>query len=220
MMSLSFKAHPGLHNPKGVSMKKTLSIAASLMLFSGFALAQQETYEIDDAHSFANWTIRHVASKASGTFPDIKGTIVMDRENLANSSVDARINVLSVDSSHAKRDDHIKKEDYLDAYQFGEARFVSTNVEATGSNEGVLTGKFTLHGITREISFPFKVLGFDTDPWGGYRTGIEAKTSLKASDYGFTWMNKPKASVGDDVEITLLIEGVRVDANTKPAGKK
>lgn len=196
------------------------SIAIGLMLVSGLAYAQQETYKIDDAHSFANWTIRHVASKASGTFSDIKGTIMIDRDNLQNSSVDARINMLSVDSSHAKRDDHIKKEDYLDAYQFSEATFVSTRIEATGPNEGILTGKFTLHGVTKEISFPFKVLGFDTDPWGGYRTGIEAKASLKASDYGFTWMNKPKAPVGNDVEITLLIEGVRVDPNAKPADKK
>ena len=65
-----------------------------------------------------------------------------------------------------------------------------------------------MHGVSKEVSFPFKVLGFGSDPWGGYRMGIEAHTSLKASDYGFTWPLKPKASVGDDVEITLLIEGV------------
>lgn len=198
---------------------KSPSIAIALMLVSSLAYAEQETYKIDDAHSFVNWIIRHVASKASGTFPDVKGTMTIDRDNLANSSVDARINVLSVNSSHAKRDDHIKKEDYLDAYNFGEARFVSTRIESKGSSEGVITGKLTLHGVTKEISFPFEVLGFDTDPWGGYRTGIEAKTSIKASDYGFKWMNKPKASVGDDVEITLLIEGVRVDPNAKPATK-
>jgi polyisoprenoid-binding protein YceI len=199
---------------------KISSIAFGLLFVSAAAFAQQETYKIDDAHSFANWTIRHVASKASGTFPDIKGTIVIDRDDLASSSVDARINVLSVNSSHAKRDDHIKKEDYLDAYRFGEAKFISTNVKPTGPNEGILTGNFTLHGVTKQISFPFKVLGFGTDPWGGYRTGIEAKTSIKASDYGFKWMNKPNAPVGDEVDITLLIEGVRVDPNARPAGNK
>lgn len=194
-----------------------LLTAISLSLASSLALAAQETYKIDQDHSFINWTIRHVAAKASGTFPDVKGTLVIDREKLENSSVDARINVLSVNSSHAKRDDHIRKADYLDAHQFGEATFTSTRIESKGQNEGVITGKFTLHGVTREISFPFKVLGFGTDPWGGYRTGIEAKTSIKASDYGFTWMNKPNAPVGDEVELTLLIEGVRMDAKAKPA---
>ena len=198
---------------------KVSSIAVGLMLISGLAHAQQETYKIDNAHSFVNWTIRHVASKTSGTFPDVTGTVTIDRDNLANSGVDARINVLSVNTSNAKRDEHIGKEEYLDAHRFGEARFVSTNVKPTGANEGILTGKFTLHGVTREISFPFKVLGFANDPWGGYRTGIEAKTSLKASDYGFTWMDKPNAPVGNEVDITLLIEGVRVEPG-KTDGKK
>jgi polyisoprenoid-binding protein YceI len=170
--------------------------------------AEQDVYRIDDTHSFANWTIRHVASKTSGTFNDIKGTVRIDRENLANSGVEARINMLSVNSGHAKRDDHIRKEDYLDAHRFGEMTFVSTRVQAKDADEGILTGTLTMHGVSREISFPFKVLGFGTDPWGGYRMGLEAHTSLKASDYGFTWPLKPNPSVGDEVEITLLIEGV------------
>ena len=67
-----------------------------------------------------------------------------------------------------------------------------------------------MHGVTKEMTFPFKVLGFGIDPWDGYRTGFEAKTSLKASDFGFTWGLKPNPSVGDDIEITLLIEGVKL----------
>ena len=43
-----------------------------------------------------------------------------------------------------------------------------------------------------------------------YRTGFEAKTNLKASDFGFTWPLKTDAPVGDDIEITLLIEGVKL----------
>lgn len=192
-------------------VSRTLSAAslATGLLASLPALAEVETYKIDTAHSFANWSIRHVASKTSGTFNEISGTIEIDRANLANSKVNARINVLSVNSGHAKRDDHIKKDEYLDAAKFGEMTFVSTKVVATGKDEGLLTGNFTLHGVTKEITFPFKVLGFGTDPWGGYRSGFEAKTGLMASEYGFKWPLKANAPVGDDIEITLLIEGVR-----------
>jgi polyisoprenoid-binding protein YceI len=189
-------------------MKKTL-LSLALIALSFAAHAEQEAYRIDDNHSFANWTIRHVVSKASGTFSDIKGKILIDRDNLANSSVDAKINVLSVNSSHAKRDDHIKKEDYLDAGKFSEMTFVSSKVEASNNQEGVLTGTFTLHGVSKQISFPFKVLGYGIDPWGAYRVGLEAHTTLKASDFGFTWPLKPNAPVGDDIEITLLIEGIK-----------
>lgn len=196
-------------------MNKIIAVLALLVSSSAFA-ENVEIYGIDNAHSFANWNIRHVVSKASGTFTDVKGKISIDRDNLANSSVEARINVLSVSSNHAKRDDHIKKEDYLDAGKFSEMRFVSSKVQATSATEGILTGTLTMHGVSKEMSFPFKVLGFGPDPWGGQRMGIEAHTLLKASDFGFAWPLKPKASVGDDIEITLLIEGVKSSADYKP----
>lgn len=182
------------------------------LVFSSLAMADQETYRIDDNHSFANWNIRHVASKTSGTFSDIKGKILIDRNNLANSSVEAKINVLSVNSSYAKRDEHIKKEEYLDAGKFSEMTFVSSKVEAKNNSEGLITGTFTMHGVAKQMTFPFTVLGFGTDPWGGYRLGLEAHTALKASDFGFTWPLKTNAPVGDDIEITLLIEGVKQPA--------
>lgn len=187
---------------------KPIMIALSLLL-SLNAHAEVESYKIDGAHSFANWSIRHVASKTSGTFNDIRGELAIDRNDLANSKVDATISLLSVNSGHPKRDEHIQKEEYLDVGHFAEMRFVSTKVVATGKDAGTITGQLTLHGVTKEISFPFKVLGFGNDPWGGYRSGFEAKTSLRASDYGFTWPLKANAPVGDDIEITLLIEGVR-----------
>lgn len=192
-----------------------LSVFAAAILFSGAASAAPEVYRIDASHSFANWSLRHVVAKASGTFNDITGNISIDRANLANSSVDAKINVLSVNSGLAKRDAHIKEKDYLDAASFAEMRFVSTQIEAKSANEGVMTGKLTMHGVTKEIAFPFKVLGFGNDPWGGERSGFEAKTSLKASDYGFGWGVKPNSPVGDDVEITLLIEAVKPAGNAK-----
>ena len=187
---------------------KPIMIALSLLL-SLNVHAEVESYKIDGAHSFANWSIRHVASKTSGTFNDIRGQLAIDRNDLANSKVDATISLLSVNSGHAKRDEHIQKEEYLDVGHFAEMRFVSTKVVATGKDAGTITGQLTLHGVTKEITFPFKVLGFGNDPWGGYRSGFEAKTSLRASDYGFTWPLKANAPVGDDIEITLLIEGVR-----------
>lgn len=184
-------------------------IAISALFLSNTALAAPELYNIDGAHSFANFSIRHVVSKTSGSLNDIKGTISIDRENLANSSVDAKISMASISTGHVKRDDHIKKADYLDVAGFPEITFVSSKVEAKSATEGVMTGKFTLHGVTKELSIPFKVLGFGNDPWGGERSGFEAHTTIKASDFGFTWMKKEAAPVGDDIEITLLIEGVK-----------
>ena len=190
-------------------MKHTLLSAMAALFISNTAMAAPETYNIDTAHSFANFSIRHVVAKTSGSFNDIKGTIKIDRENLANSSVDAKISMASISTGHAKRDDHIKKPEYLDAAGFADITFVSSKIESSSPSAGVMTGKLTMHGVTKELSIPFTVLGFGKDPWGGERSGFEAHTTIKASDFGFTWMKKEAAPVGDDIEITLLIEGVK-----------
>ena len=181
------------------------------------AVADTDIYSIDNTHSFASFTIRHVVSKTTGTFPDITGKILIDRSDLSKSSVEAKINVMSVNSNHARRDAHIReKAEYLDATKFAWMTFVSTTIEATTQDEGLLTGKLTLHGVTKDISFPFKLLGFGSDPWGGQRAGFEAHTVIKASDYGFVWASQPKSPVGDDIEITLLIEGIKNHQDLKP----
>jgi polyisoprenoid-binding protein YceI len=181
------------------------------------ALADIEVYEIDNTHAFASFTIRHVVSKTTGTFSDIKGKILIDREDLSKSNVEAKINILSVNTNHAKRDAHIRdKPEYLDATKYGWMNFISTKVEASNNEEGIMTGNLTLHGVTKEISFPFKVLGFGMDPWGGQRTGFEAHTAIKASDYGFAWASAPNGPIGNDIDIVLLIEGVKKSPDFKP----
>jgi len=189
-------------------MKKTL-IALGLFTLSTHSMAATETYDIDVKHSFANFSIRHVVAKTSGSLNDITGVIQIDRENLANSSVNAKINLLSIDTGLAKRDEHIKKDEYLDAAKFADITFVSKKVVAKSATEGMMTGFFTLHGVTKELTIPFKVLGFGSDPWGGQRSGFEAHTVLKASDFGFGWGLKKDAPIGDDIEVTLLIEGIK-----------
>ncbi|HSR01470.1 MAG TPA: YceI family protein [Methylophilaceae bacterium] len=190
-------------------MKKQLVTLFSTLALSTTVFAATETYTIDNKHSFVNFSIRHVVSKTSGTFSDVTGLIKIDPKDLSTASVQAKINVASVNTSLAKRDEHIKKPDYLDAVNFGEITFVSKAVKPISAVEGEMIGDFTLHGVTKEITIPFKVLGFGSDPWGGQRSGFEANTVIKASDYGFTWMKKENAPVGDDIEITLLIEGVK-----------
>ena len=197
----------------------TTALATALVLASSLVIAEPEAYRIDDSHSFANWSIRHVASKTSGTFSDIKGKILIDANDLSKSSVEAKINMLSVNSSHAKRDKNIQKADFLEVEKFSEMTFVSKKIEAKSTTEGVMTGVFTMHGVTKEMTFPFKVLGFGIDPWGGNRAGFEAHTALKASDFGFGWGLKKDAPIGDDIEITLLIEGVKLPPEN-PLSKK
>ena len=182
------------------------------------ARAEVETYMIDKVHSMANFKIRHLFSKVSGTFSDVTGTIKIDRDNLEKSKVDATINVYSVDTNHKKRDNHLRSKDFFDVEKFAIMRFVSTSVESTSKNEGFMYGELTIHGVTRSVKLPFKVLGFGPDPWGGYRSGFEAGTTIKRSDYGMNYGlgEGQGGAVGNEVEITLLIEGIKLGPDGAP----
>jgi polyisoprenoid-binding protein YceI len=180
--------------------------------------AETETYMIDKVHSMANFKIRHLFSKVSGTFSDVSGTIWLDRDNLKESRVDATINVHSIDTNHAKRDKHLLSDEFFHVEKYPIIRFVSTSVEVTGENEGIMSGELTMHGVTRSVKLPFTVLGFGPDPWGGYRGGFEATAVLKRSDYGidYGFRGKGGSAVGNEVEINLLIEGIKLGPEGAP----
>lgn len=188
-------------------MKKTCFALAVLVALP--VQAATETYNIDATHSFANFSIRHVVSKASGTFNDVTGVITLDPANLNTASVRASINVSSVNTGFGKRDEHIKADKYLDVAKYTQIQFESTKITASSQTQAVMQGKLTMHGVTKLVDIPVKVLGYGSDPWGGQRAGFEGHITLKASDYGFGWATGPNAPVGDDIEVTLLIEGIK-----------
>ena len=207
-------------NSRRIKFTAVLIAVVIALLLPPTARAEVETYMIDKIHSMANFKIRHLFSKVSGTFSDVTGTIWLDRGNLEASRVDATINVYSVDTNHEKRDTHLLSQDFFHAEKYPIMRFINTSVKVTGENEGVMSGELTIHGVKRSVKMPFKILGFGPDPWGGYRSGFEASTVLKRSDYGIDYGlgEKGGGAVGDEVEVNILIEGIKLGPDGAPFG--
>ncbi|MGA7180535.1 MAG: YceI family protein [Thiobacillaceae bacterium] len=192
-------------------MKRTLA-GLVLVATSLGAWAAPETYKIDDAHSFANWGIRHIVGRTTGMFTDIKGTLMLDPANPNSGSADVTISVFSIDSGHRERDIHVLTGDFLDAHQYPNMRFVSTGFRSTGTDAGVMTGHLTLHGATRSVDIPYKILGFSPDPWGNQRAAFEGKFTINRSDYGITKFLDSSGGglLGNEIDITLLVEGLKL----------
>lgn len=191
-------------------MLRTNLLIANLLL-APLVWAAPETYKIDDNHSFANWSIRHIVGKTTGTFTNISGKLTLDPTNPNVGSADVTINIYSLDSGHRERDIHLLTAEYLDANKYPDMRFVSTGFKSTGKDTGVMSGQLTLHGATRSVQIPYKILGFATDPWGNQRAAFEGKFSLNRSDYGITkHVDGGAGLIGNEVEITLLVEGLKL----------
>ena len=179
------------------------------------AQAEIHTYKIDNTHSFANWEIRHVVARTSGTFHDVDGKIVLDTDNLAKSTVEATISLYSLNSSHLKRDVHVLSEEYLNARDFPDMKFVSTKMSPVTPEKGSFAGNLTLHGVTKPVTLDYQILGLGKDPWGGMRIGFKATTRINRTDYGIK-KGIPYGPVGNEVDITLLIEGIRLSEDGQP----
>jgi polyisoprenoid-binding protein YceI len=187
------------------NMKKVLSLLA-LSLLPISALQAADTFEIDPVHSSVLFKVRHLnVADFYGRFNEIKGTVSFDKDSPEKSSVTAEVPIESVDTHNDKRNQHLKSPDFFNAKQFPNISFKSTKVEKAGDDFKV-TGDFTLHGVTKSITVEFEKVGEGKGMQGEFRAGGKTEFKIKRSDYGMNFMLN---GIGDEVEITISLEGVK-----------
>jgi len=109
---------------------------------------------------------------------------------------------------HAERDKHLRSDKFFDVSKYPSATFVSTAYTRKDADTGVLTGKLTLRGVTKEVQIDVRHIGNGPDPWGGYRRGFEGRATLHLSDYKMSAADM-LGSAAENVELFLYVEGVR-----------
>ncbi len=186
----------------------TASLAAALALP---ASAGTTTWQIDPQHSSAQFAVTHLMiSTVRGEFHGVKGTVVLDDQDITKSTVNVTIDATSVDTREPDRDKHLKSPDFFDVAKYPALTFKSTKVEQVSSGLLKVTGDLTIRGVTKQV-----VLNVDgpkapiKDPWGLQRSAASATTKINRQDFGVSW-NKTLDSggvvVSDDVNITLDVE--------------
>lgn len=169
--------------------------------------AQAADYTIDPAHSFIQFRISHLGiGWVIGRFNTLEGDFTYDpAAGPAAQKVSVTIDPASVDTNHAERDKDLRSSNYLEVESFPAITFVSTGF-AGDADGGTITGDLTVHGVTKSISFPVKLIAEGEDPWGSYRAGFEGRYTLVREDFGMAKDLGPKArSLG----LELYVEGIR-----------
>lgn len=177
------------------------------------AAAGVARWAIDPSHTLAEFSVRHLMiSRVKGRFGQLSGTITVDPNDLTGAEIDVEIDVASIDTRDAQRDEHLRSADFFDVANHPKMHFKSREVIYKGGENYEVIGDLTIRGVTRPVTLNATYEGRVTDPWGNERIGFSATAELNRQDFGLTWNQALEAGgvlVGDKVNIHLEVEAVR-----------
>ena len=197
---------------------RPLAVLLAALTLASPAVAAPVTWKVDPAHTEVGFDVRHFFTKVHGVFHDTQGTIVFDEQDPTAIKVDASARVASVDTGNRNRDSDLQTPDFFNAATDSILSFRSTKVEKTGKSKYKVTGDLTMRGVTKQVVFDAEFLGSSTvsvegKSWGA-KAGFSATTVVNRQDYGIKWnkaLDNGGMMVGDDVTITLNIEGSKAE---------
>ncbi len=188
-------------------------VAFHLLLSLAPSTAFAADYTIDPDHSKVTFKVKHLGiSWVPGKFNEFKGTFSFDPENLAASATTASITSGSIDTDNAKRDGHLKTNEFLDTDNFKEITFTSTKVVPKTKSEFEVKGDLKIKEISKPVTLNVEYHGSAKGMQGEERAAFTATTTVKRKDWGITWNKLLEAgglAVGEDVFVTIEIEGIK-----------
>lgn len=192
-------------------MRRFLLTALMVLTLRATALAGATVWEIDTSHSSAQFAVRHLmVSTVRGDFGNTTGTLTLDEQDPTQSTIEATINVSSINTRNQKRDDHLKGPDFFDAAKYPTMTFKSKKVVAAGEGKFTVTGDLTLRGVTKEVVLNVEGTTKPTkDPMGKMRLGGGATTKINRKDFGLAYNKALETGgvlIGEEVDITIDVE--------------
>lgn len=189
-------------------------LAATLVIPWALAAPEDgkpEQYKVDPIHSYVFFRIKHLnVGYSYGHFREIDGEFTFDTAHPEQSTFQFKVPVAGIDTANEKRDQHLKSPDYFNLDKYANITFKSTKLEkkkdAKKKEMYELTGDLTLLGTTKEIKARLEHVGAAMDPRDSFRSGFEAKFTIKRSEFGMT---EAVGMLGDEVTLMVAFEGIR-----------
>jgi len=197
-----------------MTLIKSLFFIFTLTLGS---LAFADSFKLDESHTHLGFKIRHLGySNVRGKFDKFQGTGNFVEKTGKLSDLKVTIQASSINTNEPDRDKHLRSADFFDVAKFKELKFESTDIKYKGKKPTQITGKLTIHGVTKTVTLDIEEWGGKAeDAWGNQRIAFEATGKIDRRDFGLTWNKGLKKvaglTVGNDVTFVLDIQGIKID---------
>lgn len=175
------------------------------------------TWKIDPVHSSVELAVSHMhVSTFRSRFSGVVGTLRLDEENPAQTSLEASVEVKSLEVRDKPLYDRLMGDSFLWADKHPQLLFRSTKVERRDATHWQVDGELTIRGVTRPQALEVEALGGGTNPFGGKKMkAFRARGALQRGEFGITW-NAPldigAPYLGETVTLELQVEVVEQPA--------
>ena len=197
-------------------MSRIAHVLIALVLSAAPAAAQN--WQIDTAHSRAQFTVRHLMiSDIRGDFGAVRGTVEYDGKDLTKAKVNATIDVKSISTRVDQRDEHLLTDDFLDAANHPTMTFVSKSITPGANGKYNMTGDLTIRGTTRTVTFELTPPAGPITTRGQTKIGASASGKINRKDFGVKYhelLDNGGLAVADDVFIQLDVELIQQTPRT------
>ncbi len=184
-----------------------------LLLLSTIISYSQSTWTIDKSHSSIGFDIDHlVISQTEGSFNDYTAIITSDAADFSDATFDITIQATSVDTENERRDNHLRSADFFDVEKYPTINFKVTKFKKVEEKKYKITGLFTMHGVSKEVTLDATFGGIITHPSFGTRAGLRITGALNRYDFGLKYNAAMEAGgyiLGEEVRIDCRLEMVK-----------
>ena len=186
--------------------------AAGPRVVDGVQLPAAGTYVLDPFHTRIGFIARHLmVTKVRGNFTEFDGSITI-AENPAESTAQATMKALSIETGAPDRDNHLRSGDFLEAETYPELTFANARVVAQKGAKFKVLGDLTIKGVTKQVELDVELDGVVTDPFGNEKLAVSARTEINREDFGMTWnaaLETGGVLVSQKVTIEIEAQAVR-----------
>ena len=176
-------------------MKQLLSLIACAGLLSGKSLAAEVSFDLNGNNTKITFVGSKTDGKHTGGFTTLKGAATVDGSDVATLKISVDIDMASTFTDDPKLTAHLKSPDFFAVKDNPKSKFVSTKV--VKSDDGAtVTGKLTLAGKTKEVTFPAKVEVKDGS------LSLSSEFKINRNDWGISY---GKGKINDEVILAVAI---------------
>jgi len=168
------------------------------------------SWQLDPGHTYIGFTGRHLmVATVRGEFEQFSGTVEFDEQDITRSKADILIDVASVTTRNAQRDEHFRSADFFDVEHYPYIIFKSKRVIMQDAQHGQLIGDLTIRNITREVVLDGEYSGVSKTPWNTYSAGFSLRGKVNRKEWGLNW-NMVLAGggliAGDEITLAIDLE--------------